>query len=211
MNNRRALSATFTAAAVLTVLFATPALYASVSEGDRHWAKRAEGLRGTVASAEPVDAAIAEYRKALEADPSNLEARWKLMRALRFKGAYVAGSLGAKKDVFDEGRQIGAKGIALVEAQLRKRGVNYPNEVSPEEIAESRRRFPVRVSSTCGMRSTGVNGLRFTENSQRFGKVRQIESCERRRSRTRLILPCRVPEPVAFWEGFTIRHHASRF
>ncbi|MBW3670667.1 MAG: hypothetical protein KY432_03240 [Acidobacteria bacterium] len=142
MNHRRALSAIFTAATLLTVVLATPALYASISDGDPHWANRAEGLRGTIAPTQPVDAAIEEYRKALEADSSDLEARWKLMRALRFKGAYVAESLDAKKDLFDEGRQIGAKGIALLEAQLRERGVNNPDKASPKEIARIAKEIP---------------------------------------------------------------------
>lgn len=142
MNDRRVISAIVSAATLVTALLATPNLHASISEGDRHWANRADGLRGTIASAQPVDAAIAEYKRALEADPSDLEPRWKLMRALRFKGAYVARSLDAKKELFDEGRRVGAQGIALLEAQLRKRGVSNPDKASPKVIARIAKEIP---------------------------------------------------------------------
>src|SRR4051812_15461713 len=63
---------------------------AQVSEGDQHWNARAEGHVGGRAKAAQIDAAIAAYQKAVAQEPNNLEARWKLLRAMRFKGAYVA-------------------------------------------------------------------------------------------------------------------------
>ncbi len=138
MHNRRLLPAL----AFLAAIILTPAAHGSTSDGDAHWARRAEGLRGTVASSDPVDAAIAGYEEALAADPANLEARWKLMRALRFKGAYTTGSVDAKKEIFDEGRRVGATGIEMIEEQLRRRGIARPADASPEEVARIAKQIP---------------------------------------------------------------------
>lgn len=126
---------------VLTLLFAGP-LSASVAEGDRHWARRAEGSEGATARPEPVEAAITAYERALRGDPTNLNARWKLMRALRFKGAYVARDANAKKALFDQGRTIGEKGITVVESILRTRGISRPDKASTEQVAGIARAIP---------------------------------------------------------------------
>ena len=121
---------------------AASTLSASVAEGDRHWAERAEGRDGASAEAGPVNAAIAEYREVLEKDPADLEARWKLLRALRFKGAYVIGDTEGKKRLFDEARKIGEKGISILEDELRRRGIRRPDEASPEEVARIAKSIP---------------------------------------------------------------------
>ena len=45
---------------------------------------------GRKAQAAQIDAAIAAYQRAVTQNSNDLEARWKLLRALRFKGSYVA-------------------------------------------------------------------------------------------------------------------------
>lgn len=127
---------------LFAVTLLAPVLQASTSEGDRHWARRAEGLKGAVANTEPVDAAIAAYRSAMNADPSDLEPRWKLMRALRFKGAYLARSVDAKKSLFDEGRQIGTKGVEIIETTLRSSGIGNPDKTKPEQLARAAKQIP---------------------------------------------------------------------
>src|SRR5216117_4578677 len=59
-----------------------------VAEADRMYLRRQEGRVGIKASAGPINQAIAGYEKAT-ANPHYVEARWKLMRALYFKGAYT--------------------------------------------------------------------------------------------------------------------------
>src|SRR5690242_10088870 len=61
---------------------------AGLAEADRLWSLRAEGAQGGVALPGPIDGVIAACRQVISADPGSLEARWRLMRALYFKGEY---------------------------------------------------------------------------------------------------------------------------
>jgi hypothetical protein len=115
------------------LVFAAAPLFAQVEDGDRHWARRADGARGSIAAAGPVEAAIAAYRAGLERNPFDLEARWKLMRALRFKGVYVAQTEKEKKAVFDEAKQVGSEGIRQLDRYLssRRAGPIIKGEIGP--------------------------------------------------------------------------------
>jgi len=129
-------------ALIVVALVALP-LFASnaVEEGDAHWANRAEGAKGAVASPAPIDAAIAAYRKALSENPNDIEARWKLMRAMRFKGSYTGMSNDAKRDLFDEARTIGKTGLEHLATLLRAKGVSLDD--APEaKVAQTARAIP---------------------------------------------------------------------
>jgi len=91
-------------------------LLAQVAEGDRHYAMRAEGAQGGRARPEHVDAAIAAYARG-----TDLESQWKLLRAYRFKGAYVAATTDDKKKVYGAAKVAGEKALATVNKML---GVN---------------------------------------------------------------------------------------
>ena len=97
----------------LILLLVAATATAQVPDGDQHWALRAEGHQGGHAQAAHVDAAIAAYQRAVAQNPSDLEARWKLLRAIRFKGAYVATTNEQKKAVYGEGKKAGQAAIAL--------------------------------------------------------------------------------------------------
>lgn len=75
---------------------------------------RAEGHQGGRAQAAHIDAAIAAYQKAVAQNPNDLEPRWKLMRAIRFKGAYVAATNEAKKPIYTLGKKAGEEALAVV-------------------------------------------------------------------------------------------------
>ncbi|HEY0591915.1 MAG TPA: hypothetical protein VGF40_09115 [Thermoanaerobaculia bacterium] len=116
----------------LLALAAAP-LLGQVADGDRRWARRADGARGAVAAAAPVDAAIAAYRAGLERNPFDLEARWKLMRALRFKGVYVAQSEAEKKAIFQDAKRVGSEGIQQLDRYLssRRAGPIVKGDIGP--------------------------------------------------------------------------------
>jgi tetratricopeptide (TPR) repeat protein len=73
-------------------------------------------------SADPklIEQAIAGYRRALQADPSDGKALFKLLRALHFKGAFCGAAPDAQKAVFDEGRQLGQAFVDRAERGLEK-------------------------------------------------------------------------------------------
>jgi hypothetical protein len=107
-----------------------------VAEGDQHWAARAEGHKGGHAQAAHVDAAIAAWQRAVAQNPNDVEARGKLLRAYRFKGAYVASSTEAKKQVYGEAKKAGTDAVALVERLLRTRGIASPEKAGERGVAD---------------------------------------------------------------------------
>ncbi len=121
-------------------LMSTP-LLAQVADGDQQWALRAEGHRAGHAQPAHVDAAIAAYQKAVAASPNDLEARWKLMRAIRFKGAYVANTNDEKKAIYDLGKKAGNAAIAVVDKMLAGKGVSSIKG-SEKQVADAARAIP---------------------------------------------------------------------
>lgn len=121
------------------VLLSSSALSAQVSDGDQQWSMRAEGHQGGHAKATRVDAALAAYQKAIVQSPNDLEPRWKLLRAMRFKGAYVATGSDEKKAIFEAAKKAGGAAIALVDKQLAAKGVTSPSKASEAQIANAAR------------------------------------------------------------------------
>lgn len=121
------------------LLFAFSA-QAQLKEGDRQWARRAEGSQAGRAKAEPVDAAIAGYRKALT-QSADLEAHWKLLRALRFKGAYVASSPNEKKLIYTQAKDAGDRALAVVRKLVAARKID-PDKAKEKQVADVIRTIP---------------------------------------------------------------------
>ena len=109
---------------------------AQVAEGDAEWAKRAEGHEGGRAKAAHVDAAIAAYQRAVAQNPNDLEARWKLLRTLRFKGSYVATSSDEKKKIYDQGKKEGEGALALVDRLLTAKGLKSVSKATEKQVAD---------------------------------------------------------------------------
>ena len=99
----------FNACAIAAALLLTLPLGAQVADGDRHFAARAEGAQGARAKTGPIDAAIAAYQRAVAADANDLEAHWKLLRAYRYKGAYVAANAEQKKQIYGAAKSAGER------------------------------------------------------------------------------------------------------
>ncbi len=104
----------------LASVFLLPALLAATeptprtADIDRLWAVRAEGSSGGRALSGPIDLVIGACRAALAAEPDSLEVRWRLMRALYFKGEHTAHDTAAKRTIFDEGRTIAEQTLVLL-------------------------------------------------------------------------------------------------
>lgn len=130
---------TLIAFALLAV--ATAAL-AQVAEGDQHWNARAEGEVNGHAKAAQIDAAIAAYQRAVTANGNDLEARWKLLRAYRFKGAYTTTSNDDKKTVYTVAKKAGEDTLALVDKLLKAKGVNSVAKATEKQVADAGRTIP---------------------------------------------------------------------
>jgi tetratricopeptide (TPR) repeat protein len=126
-------------AAAVVAAFALPS-FAQVSEGDQHWNARAEGHQGGRAKAVQIDAAIAAYRNAIAQEPNNLDARGKLLRAVRFKGAYVVLTNDAKKLIYEIAKNDGNAAMAVVNRQLAAKGVKA--DAAEKNVADSARAIP---------------------------------------------------------------------
>ena len=120
---------------------ATPAAEAPPPAGalaacDAHWARRAEGAEGARAKPAEIDAALDACRKAGEEAPDSLEPRWKLMRALYFKGEYTTDDPGRQKTIFDEGRKAGEEARGVMR-RLAARSTARAEKASPAELADA--------------------------------------------------------------------------
>lgn len=115
---------------------------AQTADGDQHWNARAEGHTGGRAKPAHIDAAIAAYQKAVAANPNDLEARWKLLRAIRFKGAYVAATNDEKKAVFAMGKKAGEDALAVVDRALTAKGLKSVSKATEKDVAATAKTIP---------------------------------------------------------------------
>lgn len=126
-------------ALMLTLLCAMP-LAAQVADGDKHFAARAEGAQGRYASAAQIDAAIAAYQRAIAANANDIDAQWKLLRAYRYKGAYVERTNDDKKKIYGIAKTAGEAALKAVERQLASKNIKAG---APEkQIADAARALP---------------------------------------------------------------------
>lgn len=100
-------------ALVVAAAAASPAGAAgdAMARGDEAWRRRAEGRSELNAAPRPAAEAVAAYGEALEGSPSDLVARWKLMRALVYQGEYVLENRSARLATFARGLDLGERGI----------------------------------------------------------------------------------------------------
>ncbi|MEO8383245.1 MAG: hypothetical protein ABI779_26545 [Acidobacteriota bacterium] len=127
----------FSARALMLALVLAAPLSAQVADGDQHYAARAEGAQGGHARTEHIDAAIAAYQRAIAQNPNDIEARWKLLRAYRFKGAYVATTSDQKKQIYGTAKNAGEKALALVNARL-----HVTAKSTEKQVADAARAVP---------------------------------------------------------------------
>ena len=113
---------------VLALLVSLPAA-AQLAEGDQHWAARAKG-------AQHAEAAIAAYQRAVVQNPGDVVAHARLLRALRYKGAYLTTAKEEKKKVYAGAKAAGEKALAVLAA----RGITA--KLSEKEAAQKVKAVP---------------------------------------------------------------------
>jgi tetratricopeptide (TPR) repeat protein len=104
-----------------------------VSTGDAAWARRADGHQGERAMAGPIDEAIAAYERAVKEKPDRLEAYWKLLRALHYKGDYTVAvqAREERQKVFGHGREVFEAALG----QIARRTGKKMDELTPQQVA----------------------------------------------------------------------------
>jgi hypothetical protein len=103
-----------------------------VARGDSSWASRAEGEREGRPQSAPILDAVGSYESALATNPGNLEARWKLLRALHFAGDFAAQEAQERRAIFDRAREVSDEGLNLLADRVGS-GVRL-DETEPEVI-----------------------------------------------------------------------------
>jgi tetratricopeptide (TPR) repeat protein len=93
---------------------ASDAVRPSIDAGDRAWSLRAEGAEGDRAAPGPIADAIAAYEAALAADPRNLEALWKLERALHFQGQFTEMSAADRERLWERGTELAERSLGVL-------------------------------------------------------------------------------------------------
>lgn len=106
-----------------------------LARGDMAWAQRAEGHQGSRAASEPIQQAINAYTRVLDAEPENLEARWKLLRAFYFKGEFVLENNKDRLALYKTGREIAEAGRLQIESVYGLSGSMF--KMSPAKVAEA--------------------------------------------------------------------------
>jgi len=107
-----------------------------VAEGDRFYGRRQEGRVGLKASVAPINQSISFYDRASEA-PDLLDARWKLVRALYFKGLYTGLDPDQRKAVFVKARRVSEDAIGILNRSLEQKGIKGLIDLTPELLAGS--------------------------------------------------------------------------
>jgi len=117
-------------------------VFAQVAVGDEHWENRGENQDGGRADPTRIDAAIAAYQVAIRENGQRLEPRWKLVRALRFKAAYVAETRTARRDILATARDESTKAVALIEKALAPKGVRSYDKARDDQLAKEAGEIP---------------------------------------------------------------------
>jgi tetratricopeptide (TPR) repeat protein len=128
-------SVLYFAPGILLMASAAQARQDAVALGDAAWSRRAEGHQGAHAQPGPIGEAIAAYERAVKEQPDRLEAYWKLLRALHFKGDFVARTREEKQAVFGHGRDVVEAALGRLGA--RAGGRDKLDKMAPREAAKS--------------------------------------------------------------------------
>jgi hypothetical protein len=105
-------------AAAVALGLAAPAGAAHVARGDAAWERRSVGQVDGRAQREPVREAIAAYEAAVAADPHDLAARWKLVRAHWFAGEFASADEAEERAAYAAARAAAEPGAAALGARL---------------------------------------------------------------------------------------------
>ncbi|HEX3556298.1 MAG TPA: hypothetical protein VIA62_24025 [Thermoanaerobaculia bacterium] len=111
MNPNRSLLSLLAVLSLLLLPCSLAAQTDAIAAGDAAYGRRAEGHQGAQAQPGPINEAIADFERAVKEQPDRLEGSWKLLRALHFKGEFVARTDDEKQKVFARGKEVAEAAI----------------------------------------------------------------------------------------------------
>ena len=86
---------------------------------DTHYANRANNAQGARANPAEIDAAIADYRAALNPSSDAIPVRWRLQRALFFRAVYCGENNEGRRKILGNARTVGDEAVAKLETPLK--------------------------------------------------------------------------------------------
>lgn len=104
----------------------------TLAHADALWARRAEGQLDAKARPEPVRTAITIYEDVIAADPQNLEAYWKLLRALWFSADFATEDAAQERRTYEQAQDVSERAFAALAERVG--GSDALEELSPEEL-----------------------------------------------------------------------------
>lgn len=110
-----------------------------IREGDGWFSRRQDKRVGSMADRAAITAAVRAYETATEAADS-IEARWKLARAMVFRGAYTDLDSAARQAAFDRARRAGDDAVLVLERRARRSGHREFSAMAPAEVADAVRK-----------------------------------------------------------------------
>ena len=99
-----------------------------MAAADRAWQARDEGFESLPSPVAPAQRAVDAYRAVLDAQPTDLEAMWKLLRAIEFRGEFTGASAEERKQLYTES-------AALADAALAELHGRPVTGGEPEQLA----------------------------------------------------------------------------
>ena len=105
---------------------------AALADADVLWARRADGQVDAKARPEPVRAAITGYEGIISADPQNLEAYSKLLRALWFSADFATEDPAQERRTYEQAQDVSERAFAALAERVG--GGEALEELSPEAL-----------------------------------------------------------------------------
>jgi len=104
----------------------------TLADADALWARRAEGQVDAKARPEPVRAAITAYEGIIAADPQNLEAYSKLLRALWFSADFATDDPAQERRTYEQAQDVSERAFETLAERVG--GDEALEELSPEAL-----------------------------------------------------------------------------
>jgi hypothetical protein len=125
------------------LLAASTAVAGSLADGDAAWERRAEGHENGRPQLAVVTRAIDAYQRAVDTEPTRLDAHWKLLRAVWFAGEFAATDVDARRPLHQRGKAAIDGALAQVAVRLGNRdlGAAAPEHFARDDVPDTARVF----------------------------------------------------------------------